>query len=542
MRPIARLGAAVVASTVASTVALGGCGKLFGISDIPFAGDAGTGDASDAAPTDGTPSAAKIRIASPSYDFGGVTIGTLSFALSIEVSNVGTAASGALRMMRAGDGADFMVGDDGCTNASLAIGATCTFRVTFSPSAAGARASTFVVSDPSVSTETIFKGVGITAGALEISPSPFDFGTHTVENSSRPTPFIVKNTGNTSLGLLAIAITNDTTFQLDFGSCGPPPRVLPPSSTCELNVMFIPHVGGTQTSSLTVTSDAPTNNTASTSLGGTGSATVTVTRTGDGTGQVTSSDLGINCGNRCTATFTTSSVTLTATPTNGASFGGWTNCSSVNAATCSVTTEAPSTTVDAAFSRRFTLGIALTGTPGTITGSGITCNSGADCAFLIPANTQVRLTPTDVGRSVFNLWTSGPCFTQNINSNPNYPECTFTMTSDIMVGADFADDATLNLIPDPGSTQGFRAFLDLSVPDRNGARECPSTVPFCTFHFARPPSLKISATSDECAAFDHFTGAGCANSKSCEISGDSDITTINYFYVVAPGNACATVR
>jgi hypothetical protein len=543
MQRLGLLVAPIIAPIIASAVALGGCGKLFGIADIPFAGDAGTTDATDAAPTDAAPpSVAKIQIGSPSYDFGGVTIGTVSFALSIEVSNVGTGASGPLSMMRAGDGADFVVSNDGCTNASLAIGATCMFKVTFSPGAAGARASTFVVSDPGVSAETIFKGVGITAGAIAISPSPFDFGTLTVGNTSRPTSFEVKNNGNASLALLSIAITNDTTFELDVGSCGPLPRILPPNATCQVSALFIPHVGGTQTSSLTVTSDAPTDNTASASLGGTGSATVTVTQSGDGTGEVTSSDLAINCGNRCTALFTTSSVTLTATPTNGATFAGWTNCSSVNGTTCSVTTEAPSTTVDAEFSHNFTLTIELSGSQGVVTGSGINCQSGIDCAFPIPANTDVRLTPAGVGRSSFNLWTSGPCFTQNINSNPNFPDCTFRMTSNITVGADFADDATINFIPDPNSTQGSNAHIDLSAADRNGNSRCRTTDPYCTFHFARPTSLKVSAASDECAAFDHFSGGGCGNSNSCEITADSPITTINYFYVVAPGNVCVRAR
>jgi hypothetical protein len=529
---------------VGLVVTLAGCSKLFGIAEIPFGGDAGTSDAADASPTDSAPpSVAKIEIASPSYDFGGVTIGTISFALSIEVSNIGTGATGPLNVMRSGDATDFVVSNDGCTNASLAIGATCIFKVTFSPGAAGARASTFVVSDASISAETIFKGVGLTAGAIEISPSPFDFGTHSVGNASRPTSFDVKNTEDISVALLSIAITNDTTFELDIGSCGPLPRVLLPDATCQVNVLFIPHVGGTQTSSLTVTSDAPTDNTASTSIGGTGSAMVTVTRSGDGTGQVTSSDLAINCGDRCSAIFTTSSVTLIATPTSGASFGGWTNCSGVNGATCSVTTDAPDTTVDAEFSHNFTLTIEPTGTQGVVAGPGINCESGTNtCTAQYRSGTSIRLTPNGVGRSMFNLWTSGPCFTQNINSNLDFPDCTFTMTSNITVGADFADDATINLIPDPGSTQGINAFLDLSVRDSNGNSRCSTTEPFCTFHYARPPSLKISATSDACAAFDRFTGGNCGNSKTCEISGDSPITTINYFYVVAPGSACATVR
>ena len=49
-----------------------------------------------------------------------------------------------------------------------------------------------------------------------------------------------------------------------------------------------------------------------------------VTKGGTGTGTVTSSPAGINCGNACSANFAAnSSVTLTATPASGSIFAGW---------------------------------------------------------------------------------------------------------------------------------------------------------------------------------------------------------------------------
>jgi len=206
-------------------------------------------------------------------------------------------------------------------------------------------------------------------------------------------------------------------------------------------------------------------------------------------------------------------------------------------------TDAPSTTVGAEFSQSFTLTIELTGSQGLVMGQGIQCQTGNDsCTIQIPSGTDIRLTPVDVGRSRFNLWTSGPCFTQNINSSLIFPDCTFQMLSNITVGADFADDATLNFIPDPNSTVGINAHIDLSSADRNGHSRCRTLDAFCTFHFARPTSLKVSAASDECATFHHYTGGGCGLSKDCEITPVSEITTVNYFYVVSPGNICLRAR
>ncbi len=68
--------------------------------------------------------------------------------------------------------------------------------------------------------------------------------------------------------------------------------------------------------------------------------TVTVSEIGLGIGTVTSSPAGINCTSNvgCSATFTIgTTVTLTATPATGSTFGGWSNnCTVVSADSCSV--------------------------------------------------------------------------------------------------------------------------------------------------------------------------------------------------------------
>jgi len=50
---------------------------------------------------------------------------------------------------------------------------------------------------------------------------------------------------------------------------------------------------------------------------------LTVTEAGTGTGTVTSSPPGINCGGTCSGSFPTGTLTLTATPATGSTFGGW---------------------------------------------------------------------------------------------------------------------------------------------------------------------------------------------------------------------------
>lgn len=78
--------------------------------------------------------------------------------------------------------------------------------------------------------------------------------------------------------------------------------------------------------------------------------TLTVTKPGNGTGVVTSSPSGINCGSTCVETFTTdSTVTLSAAADSGSTFVGWSGGGCAGTGTCQVTMSS-ATTVQANFS------------------------------------------------------------------------------------------------------------------------------------------------------------------------------------------------
>ncbi len=159
--------------------------------------------------------------------------------------------------------------------------------------------------------------------------------------------------------------------------------------------------------------------------------TLTVTKGGNGTGTVTSSPSGINCGSQCSATFGHDEVvTLTASPAPGSVFGGWEGGScSGQASTCMVMMAAD-LTVKAAFTReehRLTV-MKYGGGTGTVTSSPSGINCGSQCSGLFQQGSLVTLTAAAGPGSVFTGW-SGTC--------GGTGTCTVTLNADGTVGAGF---------------------------------------------------------------------------------------------------------
>ena len=143
---------------------------------------------------------------------------------------------------------------------------------------------------------------------------------------------------------------------------------------------------------------------ASTTLTVTDRVTLSVVRTGIGTGSV--SGPGISCGTDCSEPYDRgTSVTLTASPASGATFTGWSGCDTVSGTTCTVTMSG-ARVVTATFDlQRFTLTVDKAGLgSGTVTSSPPGINCGTDCSEPYPSGTVVTLTATPALLNVFTGW------------------------------------------------------------------------------------------------------------------------------------------
>jgi uncharacterized repeat protein (TIGR02543 family) len=138
---------------------------------------------------------------------------------------------------------------------------------------------------------------------------------------------------------------------------------------------------------------------------------LTITRTGTGSGIISSSPAGIYCGAACSATFNSGSlVTLTAIPDANSTFTGWSGAATGSSPTVIVTIDAAKS-VTATFTinqpqvETFTLTISRTGNGSgvvTSTPAGIDC--GSTCTVTFDAGTVVTLTATPDANSTFGGW------------------------------------------------------------------------------------------------------------------------------------------
>jgi hypothetical protein len=158
--------------------------------------------------------------------------------------------------------------------------------------------------------------------------------------------------------------------------------------------------------------------------------TLSVQRSGDGSGTLAGG--GINCGSTCSVTVSDgTSVTLTATPSSGSVFAGWSGCDSTSGNACTVTMN-QNRTVTASFGALYSLSVQEAGSgSGWVNTSpqGRDCGTGSSTCYVSGAT--VTLTATPFTSSALTSWsgcdsTSGSTCVVTMNQNRTVT-ATFTL-------------------------------------------------------------------------------------------------------------------
>jgi subtilisin family serine protease len=187
-----------------------------------------------------------------------------------------------------------------------------------------------------------------------VSPLSYDFGEVAVGGTSAGETFTVTDSGGASitLGSVSISGTNAAEFAIAADNCSG--QTLASSGTCTVNVTFSPLTQADGKSASLLIPQVGSSAVTSASLSGTGGLkhqlTINKNTAGtSGTGVVTSSPGGIDCGSLCSARFfDASTVALTAVPDPGSFFSGWSGGGCSGSGACNVTLSTD-TTVSATF-------------------------------------------------------------------------------------------------------------------------------------------------------------------------------------------------
>ncbi len=204
-------------------------------------------------------------VAPASLTFSSQTVGTISAAQTLTLTNTGGIALAVSAIVVTGDFSE----TDNCTTTAINAGASCAIQVTFAPSQSGDRPGLLTISAnvPGGQLSVALDGTGVSAGLINIAPGSLSFGPVAIGSASIPLSITVENSGGT-----AVSVSNTTAaapFAIATNACG---SSLAANSDCEITVVFKPTQAGDASGTFALIDSAGTQ---TVTLSGSGAAVAT---------------------------------------------------------------------------------------------------------------------------------------------------------------------------------------------------------------------------------------------------------------------------
>jgi hypothetical protein len=259
---------------------------------------------------------------------------------------------------------------------------------------------------------------------------------------------------------------------------------------------------------------------------------LTVTKAGSGSGTVTSSPAGIDCGADCTESFNWGTVvTLTAAASGGSTFAGWSGAGCSGTGTCQVTMDAAKSVTATFTGSQPALTVVKAGTgSGTVTSSPAGIDCGTTCSASFSFNTVVTLTAVASVGSTFAGWSGSGC--------SGTGTCVVTMDASKSVTATFTANQYALSVAKLGTGTG-------TVTSSPAGIDCGAT---CQAPFAYNTVVTLSAVAGAGSTFAGWSGSGCSGTGTCVVTMDAArsvsatfTATTHALTVLKPGTGQGTV-
>ena len=233
-----------------------------GTSTVTITGTSGSLTATTTVSLTVTTSGPVVTLTPTSLVFAKTVVGTTTTAKSVTVANTGSSTLNISSIAISGDFAA-ATSTKPC-GSTLAAGANCIIKVTFTPTQLGLRTGNITITDnASNNPQTVpLSGTGI--APVTLTPTSATYAAQTVGTTSLPKTFTLKNSQSVTLSSIVISTTGD--FSVSTTTCG---ASLAAKTNCTIKVVFKPTAVGTRTGKLSVT-DSASNSPQTSSLTGTG--------------------------------------------------------------------------------------------------------------------------------------------------------------------------------------------------------------------------------------------------------------------------------